>query len=98
MFESVQSWPVPNPTAMLRLMHVPRYYFDIFDGTSQVTDTEGSQHASIEEARHEAVDTLTRVSRESFPLDGPSSVSADIREENGPVLERVIVTLSFQRL
>ena len=75
-----------------------RFYFDIFDGDRLWTDDEGTEHATLEAARREAVETITSMAHESFPLDGPSSVSVDIRPETGGAVERVIVTLSFQTL
>jgi hypothetical protein len=62
---------------------MPRFFFDIFDGAKLWADTEGTEHANLAAARHEAVDTITSMSRETFPLNGPSSVSVDIRADGG---------------
>lgn len=77
---------------------MPRFYFDVFDGDKNWPDPEGTEHVNLAAARHEAVDTLTNMSREIFPLDGATSLSIDIRPESGPAIERVLITLSFQRL
>jgi hypothetical protein len=76
---------------------MPRYFFDILEAEKLWEDTEGSSHPDLQTARREAVDTLTAMSREAFPLEGPYSLRADIRGEDGRVLERVVITLSFQR-
>jgi hypothetical protein len=75
-----------------------RFFFDVFDGEKLWADSEGTEHADLAAARHEAVDTITSMSREVFPLDGASSISIDIRGGDGAAIERVIVTLSFQKL
>ena len=77
---------------------MPRFFFDIFDGDRLWVDDEGSAHKSLKEARHEAIDTLTRMAAESFPRDGASSVSVDIRPTEGPAVERIIVALTIQKL
>jgi hypothetical protein len=77
---------------------MPRFFFDVFDGEKLWADTEGTDHADISAARHEAIDTITSMSRETFPLNGASSVSIEIRLEDGLPVERVMVTLSFEKL
>jgi len=49
-----------------------RLFFDVFDGEKLWTDTEGTDHADMSAARHEAIDTITSMSRETFPLNGAS--------------------------
>lgn len=77
---------------------MPMFFFDVFDGEELWTDTEGTEHIDLAAARHEAVDTITSMSRETFPLNGPNSLSIDIRTEDGRSVERVTVTLSFENL
>jgi hypothetical protein len=77
---------------------MPRFYFDIFDGERLWTDDEGSDHADLDAARHEPIDTLTNMSRETFPLNGPSSLSVDIRPDGRPPVIRIVITLSLQHL
>ena len=77
---------------------MPLFFFDVFDGQEFWTDTEGTEHADLAAARLEAVDTITGMSRETFPLNGASALSIDIRTEDGLARERVTVTLSFKTL
>lgn len=74
------------------------FFFDIFDGKQLWTDSEGSEHETLDAARREAVDTLAQMSREIFPRVGPTSMSVDIRPGGDPAIERIIVTLSVQKL
>ena len=77
---------------------MPRFFFDVFDGEKLWADTEGTEHDDVAAARHEAVDTITSISRETFPQSGPGSISIDIRPEDGPAVERLIVSLSVHKL
>jgi hypothetical protein len=77
---------------------MPQFFFDVFDGERVWTDEEGTEHPDLTAARQEAVDTITGISREVFPLNGAGSLSVDIRADDGAAVERVIVTLSFQKL
>jgi len=77
---------------------MPRFFFDIFDGARLWTDDEGSEHDTLDDARREAVDTLTQMARDSFPRDAARSVSVEIRPDTDPAVERIVVALSFEKL
>ena len=76
---------------------MPRFFFDIFDGESLWVDDEGTEHATLDAARREAVETLTQISRESFAPGKAVLISIDIRPEQGVAVERVTIALAFPK-
>ena len=64
---------------------MPLFSFDVFDGEELWTDTEGTEHIDLAAARHEAVDTITSMSRERFPSMGRTrSASTSGPKTDGP--------------
>ena len=71
-----------------------RYYFDIQDDFFAVSDDEGTEYASIEAARKEAIVTATSIARDVFTSKG-SRVMVVVRSEDRPLFE-MTVTLGRQ--
>ena len=72
---------------------MPRFFFDIDDGDRMRRDEEGSDHADLNSAQLEATDTLTQMARELFPGTDSHGLSIIIREETGPALMQLSVSL-----
>ena len=49
---------------------MPKFYFDFSNGHGETVDREGSEHADLEAAEHEAIDTLVSIARDASPLRG----------------------------
>ncbi|MET0530451.1 MAG: hypothetical protein ABW003_19300 [Microvirga sp.] len=77
---------------------MPRFYFDIDDGTGLILDSEGSEHVGLEDAQHEAIETLTQMGREIFPVSSDLELTIQIRGEGGKALMQTWLTLSARRL
>ncbi len=77
---------------------MPRFYFDINDGTGIVHDTEGSEHHGLDAAQHEAVETLALLGREIFPQSGDRELSIEIRGEEGKTLMRTRLSFLAERV
>ncbi|MGY0571222.1 DUF6894 family protein [Bradyrhizobium sp. RDM12] len=66
-----------------------RYYFDIRDDFLAVSDGYGSEYASLEAARKEAIVTLTSIARDVFTAKG-SHVTVTVRSQDGPLFEMTV--------
>jgi hypothetical protein len=77
---------------------VPRFYFDIDDGTCATRDNEGSEHTDLAEAEHEAVETLGQMARDVFRSRGGRVLQVDIRDDRDTPRLRVTLRLSIDVL
>ena len=76
---------------------VPQYYFDFRDGDRETRDNEGVLLAGLDEARKEAIRALDQRSRGKIPDGNRRDSRLAIREENGPVLMVVSLSLRVER-
>ena len=76
---------------------VPHYYFDYRDGDRETPDNEGVLLAGLDEARKEAIRALDQRSRGKIPDGNRRDSRLAIREENGPVLMVVSLSLRVER-
>lgn len=73
---------------------MPRYFFDVDDGSELHIDNEGTELANLTVARGEATETLTELAREHIPGDGFHRVLRIIVRDTER--RRLEVTLSFE--
>jgi len=76
---------------------MPRYYFDYEDGPGEVHDDEGVDLANLEQARKEAMSAIYGLAKEKTPAGDRRDFRLAIREEGGPVLMVVSLSLSVER-
>ena len=76
---------------------MPRYYFDYEDGPGEVHDDEGVELATLEEARSEAMRAIGGLAKDKIPDGDRRDFRLAIREESGPVLMVVSLSLSVER-
>ena len=67
---------------------MPRYYFDVSDGSGPEADTAGKDCNSDMDAGNEAIRALTGLARDHIYQGDPHQVSVIVRREDG---ERVLV-------
>lgn len=75
---------------------MPRYFFDIEDGTTSMRDAEGSELADLRTAQREAAETLVEMGRDVFRSLDHGRLSATIRDDAGRVLLTLNLTLSVE--
>jgi|APAra7269097635_1048570.scaffolds.fasta_scaffold11507_2 hypothetical protein len=66
-----------------------RYYFDIEDDFLAVSDSEGTEYASLEVATREAIVAATSIARDVFTSKG-SQVTVTVRNEDRPLFEMTV--------
>lgn len=76
---------------------MPLYFFDVTDTGKTWPDDQGTELASLEEARHEALRTLTELAKDKLPDGDSREFLIEIRENDGPVLVTASLTVRVER-
>ena len=77
-------------------MPLARYFFDTFDGTRLVPDTEGLELQNVEMAKVEARKALPDLARDAI-LDGDQKTfMVSVRDEAGQVVLRAALSLIIE--
>jgi hypothetical protein len=77
--------------------YVPRYFFDIHDGSALMRDAVGSEWGCDDQIRREAMRTLPAIARDMIPKDGDrQAFTVLVRDENN--LTVYTATLTFAGL
>ena len=74
---------------------MPRYFFDIDDGTGAVRDYEGSHLTDLDTAEHEAIETLGQMARDVFRERGGRQMQVNIRDDEDKPLLRLTLKLTI---
>ncbi len=77
---------------------MPRYFFDIHDGQRFVRDSEGTECADLEDARHNARATLPEIARFAIPSDGDHQAFTVIVRLEGREAALYTATLTYAGL
>ena len=74
-------------------MPLARYFFDTYDGSRFVSDTEGIELQSVEMARIEAQKALPDLAQDGLPDGNQKTFIVSVRDEAGQVVLRAALTL-----
>jgi hypothetical protein len=77
---------------------VPRFYFDIREGVSFLTDDEGLLFPDLATAEREAAETAAEIGRDLLPNGTARSVTVEVRNEHGQRAVTATVTLALDRV
>jgi hypothetical protein len=77
---------------------VPRFYFDIDDGSGPLLDDDGIDAADLASAKAKAVDALRSMARDVVQASDRHVVAVDVRDESGQVRIRATLTLAVATL
>jgi hypothetical protein len=76
---------------------MPLFFFDFVDGVQTSEDDVGTELIDLEEARVEAVATLTEIARHELPGADRRVFAVHVRGEDGSLLLTVSLTLRVER-
>ena len=65
-----------------------RYYFDIRDACGFHRDEVGDECADFEEAREQCQGLLTHIARDELPDSDLHTITCDVRDRNGRLVDR----------
>jgi hypothetical protein len=77
---------------------MPRYYFDVYDGQSHLTDEEGLELDGIESVRVEAIRTLPEIAKDLLPNCDERSIVVAARDESGQTVLMAALSLNVRRM
>lgn len=77
---------------------MPRFYFDVFDGTRTTTDQDGIVVADIGEVSALAVEALPEIARDQLPNGDHLSFAVTVRTEDGTPIFKATLSLSSEWL
>ena len=78
-------------------MLMPRFYFDVREGSRFVPDEEGMEFVDLDAAEHEAAVAAAGIGRDLLPQGGVRQVAVEIRNEQGQRVTTVTVTVQIER-
>jgi hypothetical protein len=75
---------------------MPRYFFDTYDGSRFVPDSEGIELESLDMAKAEAQRALPDLARDAIPSNDQNTFIVSVRDEAGQVVLRAALTLIIE--
>ena len=76
---------------------MPRFYFDVRDGTTFVPDEEGIEFPGINEARNDASKSLGEMIKDAMPNGLHHDMAIEVRGEDKGPLFKVQITFEVLR-
>lgn len=77
---------------------MPRFYFDVREGSSFFDDEDGCEFPSLDEAEQEAIKAVVSLGRDRLPRGDTRDVTVEVRDENQKRVLTVGVTLTIDRV
>ena len=77
---------------------MPRFYFDLREDGTVVEDEEGVSLPDLATAEREAAKAVTEIGYDRLPEGGLSSVTIDVRDENGDHILSATVSLEVKHV
>jgi len=74
-------------------MPLARYFFDTYDGSRLISDTEGIELQNVGMAKIEAQKALPDLARDALPDGDQKTFIVSVRDEGGQVVLRAALTL-----
>jgi hypothetical protein len=78
-------------------MTLPRFYFDVREGTGFITDEMGLELDSIDAAEYEAARAAADIGRDHLPKGNARDVTIEVRDERGQQVVTVRVAMEVHR-
>ena len=77
---------------------MPRFYFDVREGTTFVPDEEGMEFESLDAAEREAAETAAEIGRELLPKGDARDITVEVRNEHRQRVLTVTASLEVHRV
>jgi hypothetical protein len=80
------------------LNHMPRYYFDVCDGTRFSPDDEGLEFDSLDAAEYEAACMAAEIGRDRLPQGDRREVTVEVNNEHRQRVLTIKVLMEVERV
>ena len=77
---------------------MPRYYFDVREGSRFVPDEEGLEFPDLDAAEMEAAETAAGIGRDLLPQRDAREVTIEVRNEHSQRVLTVAVSMRVERV
>ncbi len=77
---------------------MPRFYFDVREGTQFIPDDEGLEFDSLDAAEHEAARTAAEIGRDRLPKGDAREVTVELKNEYRQRVLTVTVSMEIHRV
>ena len=77
---------------------MPRFYFDVREGTRFVSDEGGIEFDSLDAAEHHAAQIAAEIGRDKLPSSDPRDIIVDLRNEHKQRVITVTVSMRILRI
>jgi hypothetical protein len=77
---------------------MPRFYFDVREGSKFIRDEDGMEFPDFDAAEREAAETAAGIGRDLLPKGTARDVTIEVRDERGQRVATVTVTMQVERV
>jgi hypothetical protein len=77
---------------------MPRFYFDVREGTRFVSDEGGIEFDSLDAAEHHAAQIAAEIGRDKLPSSDPREIIVELRNEHKQQVLTIKVSLEVDRV
>ncbi len=77
---------------------MPRFYFDVREGTRFVPDEVGLEFGSLDAAEREAAEAAAEIGRDRLPKADDRRITVEMRNEHGQRVLTVTVSMEIDRV
>jgi hypothetical protein len=77
---------------------VPRFYFDIREGTRFIPDENGLEFDSLDAAEQEAASAAAEIGRDQLPKGDAPAITVELRNEHRQRVLTVTVSIEVERV
>ena len=77
---------------------MPRFYFDVREGSTFIADEDGFEFPGLDEAEQEAIQAVVSMGKDRLPRGDTRDVTVEVRDENQKRVLTVGVRLIIDRV
>jgi hypothetical protein len=77
---------------------VPRFYFDVREGASFISDDEGQEFDSLDAVERAAAEGAADIGRDRLPKGDARQVTVEVRNEHGQRVLTITVSMQVERV
>jgi hypothetical protein len=77
---------------------MPRFYFDVREGTRFVPDEDGLEFESLDAAEHDAACTAAEIGRDRLPTSDSREITVEVKNEHRQRLLTIKVSMEVDRV
>ena len=77
---------------------MPRFYFDVREGSKFIPDEDGLEFPDLEAAEREAAESAASMGRDLLPKSDAREITVEVRNEHGQRVLTVTVAMHLERV